>query len=101
VQETPKKNYRITGVLMCLLGAGATAYLIYVYQTGNSLQSLGPILAALGWIYGIAVLIEPRLAQVQGDDPALLPYRRLAIGIAVIGAIVGLVIRYSIFQDWK
>jgi hypothetical protein len=46
------------------------------------------------------VLVEPRLTHVDGDGPAELIFRRVALGIAVISAIVGLYIDYSIFAAW-
>jgi hypothetical protein len=95
-----RKHPRIFGVTMCLVGAAAAAYLVHVYQTGADLPRYVPVIASLGLIYGVAVLVEPRLTHVDGDGPAELIFRRVALGIAVISAIVGLYIDYSIFAAW-
>jgi hypothetical protein len=95
-----RKHPRIFAFVLLLVGAAASAYLVHVYQTGADLPQYVPFIAAIGLIYGLAVLIEPRLTYVDGDDPAELIFRRVALGIAVISVIVGLYIDYSVFSAW-
>jgi hypothetical protein len=95
-----RKHPRIFGVVLLLVGIAASAYLVHIYQTGADLPRYVPFIASVGLIYGLAVLVEPRLTYVDGDDPAELIFRRVALGIGVISVIVGLYVDYSIFGAW-
>ncbi len=95
------KHPRLAGLILLFLGLGAVLWSISAYKQGDSIYDLVVMAGPIAVVYGLCVIIEPRLTLVYDDDSIDSRFKIASFVILVIAAIIGLYVRFGIFSAWR
>jgi hypothetical protein len=98
------KKPRLTGLLFFLGGIISAFHLMEVYREGSSVFSKDISYTPGLLIYGLSVMIEPRILEVwKPNNEQEVPgkYKVASILVIVIAAGIGLYLSLVVFKDWK
>jgi hypothetical protein len=101
MQESRAKYPRVLGLVLVVAGIGMIVWLESVHRAGSYLFSWLPFLPPILIIVGAATIFEPRLLLVHSEPGIEASFKFYSYVLMVIGAIIGAIIRFTIFQDWQ
>ena len=92
---------RIFGLILFCIGVGMCFWLKSAHDAGGSMDERAIILPPILILVGLSAVINPALL-ISGKDYATAPMatRVISILIAVVGAGIGLWLRYVVFKNW-
>src|SRR4051812_29960492 len=101
MEAAVKKQYsRLPALLMIGIGAIFSYIAFNVYTTGQSFDTRLLFIVPMGWLYGIAGLIEPRLLLAWNDKSIEGKFKGISFAVFPLVVIGFVVLRYVIFKGW-
>ena len=105
-QEPEKKmsesDMRGLGAVWLAIGLGLTVWMTIAHSSGGEIAWYAIWFGPVGVIMGVLTLIWPRLALTHfNSEPGEKSLKVTSAVIYIGGIILGIVVRYTVFKDWR
>lgn len=101
MRQFRRDHPRLMGFILFLIGVGSFIALDSAYRTGGSMSLFTIMLAAAGFIYGTAVMIEPRIMLSYEDHTIDRKFRVMSFIIMAAILVITFAVRYTLFKEWR
>ena len=93
---------RILGLVMLAIGIGIAIWLKNVYTSGGTITDKAVVFAPILILYGGISVISPDVFLVRNEwATASASKRAINIVVLLLGAGIGLWLRFTVFAAWK